>query len=228
MHTRTRIGNLKTIMNILIADDHNLVREGLKLTLTKLPEATTFSEAATAEEVKQTLNDNASVGLIILDLHMPGANGFELLTAICNEHPDIPVVVLSAIENPQVMQRSIDRGAVGFIPKSAANDVLIRALQLVLAGGVYIPNEILNKETGNTADKTDNAGLLVTPKLTGRQLDVLHLLSNGESNKSIAKKLGLSEHTIKIHISAIFKALGVNNRTAAALAYREMSPQTQP
>ena len=217
-------------MNILIADDHDLVREGLKHTLTQLPEMSTYIEAASADEVMQALLDDVPVHLIILDLHMPGTNGLELLTKLCNEHPDIPVVALSADEDPQIIQRAIDRGAVGFIPKHATNDVLISALQLVLAGGVYIPTEIFNKhhEDKSVAYAPVNY-LQRAPKLTERQMDVLHLLSNGESNKAIARKLGLSEHTIKIHISAIFKALGVNNRTAAALAYREigLQPQTQ-
>ena len=217
-------------MNILIADDHELVREGLKHTLTQLPELASFIEAASADEVMQALLDDVTVHLIILDLHMPGTNGLELLTTLCNEHPDIPVVALSADEDPQIIQRTIDRGAVGFIPKHASNDVLISALQLVLAGGVYIPTEIFNKHNEDTPVAYAKANYLQrAPKLTERQMDVLHLLSNGESNKAIARKLGLSEHTIKIHISAIFKALGVNNRTAAALAYREigLQPQTQ-
>jgi DNA-binding NarL/FixJ family response regulator len=214
-------------LNILIADDHDLVREGLKHTLGGLPNTTSFIEAGSADEVRQALVDLPPVSLVILDLHMPGANGLELLTTICNEYPDIPVVILSAVEEPQVMQRTIDRGAAGFIPKSAANEVLVSALQLVLAGGVYIPNEILNRKNVDTESAYGTAGnMLESPKLTDRQMDVLHLLSNGESNKVIARKLGISEHTIKIHISAIFKALGVNNRTAAAIAYRDMGSQT--
>ena len=215
-------------MNILIADDHDLVREGLKHTLTQLPEMVTFIEAASADQVMQALQDDLPVHLIILDLYMPGTNELELLTTLCNEHPDIPVVALSASEDPQLIQRTIDRGAAGFIPKHASNEVLISALQLVLAGGVYIPTEILNKHDENTPPAYAPANYLQpAPKLTERQMDVLHLLSNGESNKAIARKLGLSEHTIKIHLSAIFKALGVNNRTAAALAYREISMQQQ-
>jgi len=215
-------------MNILIADDHDLVREGLKHTLTQLPGMVTFIEAASADEVMRALLNDQPVHLIILDLHMPGTNGLELLTTLCNEHPDIPVVALSAIEDPQIIQRTIDRGAVGFIPKHVSNEVLISALQLVLAGGVYIPTEIFNKHSYDTSAANAPANYLQRPhKLTERQMDVLHLLSNGESNKAIARKLGLSEHTIKIHISAIFKALGVNNRTAAALAYQKIGFRTQ-
>lgn len=212
-------------LNILIADDHDLVREGLKLTLGKLPEPVSFMEAGSADEVMQALADCPTINFIILDLHMPGANELELLATLCNEHPDIPVVILSAVEEPKVMQRTIDRGAAGFIPKSAANEVLVSALRLVLAGGVYIPTEILNRpavDTGSGPGRNTS----VEATLTHRQIDVLDLLSNGESNKTIARKLGLSEHTVKIHITAIFRALGVNNRTEAALAYRALGSQT--
>lgn len=138
------------------------------------------------------------------------------------------MVVLSAVEEQQIIQRTIDRGAVGFIPKHASNKVLVSALQLVLAGDVYIPTEILNKHNDGTPAAPAPANYLQRPpKLTERQIDVLYLLSNGESNKVIAGKLGLSEEAIKIHISAIFKVLGVNKRTAAALAYREIGLQTQ-
>lgn len=209
-------------LNILIADDHDLVREGLKLALARLPEKVACLEAGSADAVLRELADSPSVSLVILDLHMPGSNGMELLTKICTRHPEIPVVILSADEDPQVMQRTIDRGAAGFIPKSAANEVLISAVQLVLSGGTYIPTEILNRKVAATPPGSGTLRNPVAPlELTGRQLDVLDLLSHGESNKAIARKLGLSEHTVKIHISAIFKALGVSNRTEAALAYQE-------
>ena len=207
-------------LNLLIADDHDLVREGLKHTLASLPEQAVFLEAGSAGAVLDVLAKSPSVDLVILDLHMPGSNGMELLTTICNRHPDTPVVILSANEDPLVMQRTIDRGAAGFIPKSAANEVLVSALQLVLAGGTYIPTEILGGKTSDTGTVIMR-NHAAPAELTERQIDVLDLLSRGESNKAIARELGLSEHTIKIHISAIFKALGVNNRTEAALAYRE-------
>ena len=115
-------------LNLLIADDHDLVREGLKHTLASLPEQAVFLEAGSAGAVLDVLAESPSVGLVILDLHMPGSNGMELLTTICNRYPDTPVVILSANEDPLVMQRTIDRGAAGFIPKSAANEVLVSAL----------------------------------------------------------------------------------------------------
>jgi DNA-binding NarL/FixJ family response regulator len=218
---------MKNNLNILIADDHDLVREGLKLTLDKLPEPASFMEAGSADEVRQALADCPTIDLIILDLHMPGANGLDLLTTICNDQPDIPVVVLSAVEEPHVMQRAIDRGAAGFIPKSSANSLLVSAFQLVLAGGVFIPTEMLGRNAVDTVTRSESThNMFAPPELTHRQIDVLGLLSKGASNKAIARKLGLSEHTVKIHITAIFRSLGVNNRTEAALAYRALSSQT--
>ena len=212
------------MLKILLADDHDLVREGLKITLAELPGPVTPLEAACATEVMQALTSHPDTRLIILDLHMPGATDLELLTDLCDAYPAIPVVVLSAEENPRVMQRAIDRGAAGFIPKSSANSVLVSALQLVLSGGVYIPSDILNNESAS-ATATGNSGPAGHARgpinLTERQTDVLALLADGHSNKMIAKQLGLSEHTIKIHITAILRTLGVSNRTEAAIVCRE-------
>ncbi|MDH5515961.1 MAG: response regulator transcription factor [Gammaproteobacteria bacterium] len=208
-------------LKILLADDHDLVREGLKITLAELPGPVTPLEAASATEVMQALASHPDTQLIILDLHMPGATDLELLTDLCDAYPAIPVVVLSAEENPRVMQRAIDRGAAGFIPKSSANSVLVSALQLVLSGGVYIPSDILNNEPAS-ATANGNTGHARGPfNLTERQTDVLELVAGGHSNKTIAKQLGLSEHTIKIHITAILRTLGVSNRTEAAIVCRE-------
>lgn len=218
-------------LKILIADDHELVREGLKLTLQELPAVQSVMEAADADEVRRVLARHPDVDLVILDLHMPGSSRMELLESVCRSHPEIPVVVLSASESPRIMQRAIDHGAAGFIPKSAANNVLIGALQLVLSGGMYIPSEMIGEPIEKASASQGNAGNTavtarrstpVRPILTDRQTDVLELLSGGASNKAIAKQLGLSEHTVKIHLSAIFKALGVSNRTEAAIVCREL------
>ena len=176
------------------------------------------------------MEDHADISLIILDLQMPGVNDLGLLQSLCNAHPDIPVVVLSGTENPRTMQRAIEHGAAGYIPKSSANNVLISALQLVLAGGVYIPTEVLSgttdemkspvPETGKGV-ASEMQGQLARDMFTGRQKDVLELLAAGHSNKVIAKELGVSEHTVKIHLSAIFRIMGVHNRTEAAIACRE-------
>jgi DNA-binding NarL/FixJ family response regulator len=218
-------------LKILVADDHSLVRQGLKLELLEMSAAATILEATDAETVRQVLSMHPDIDLVILDLHMPGANELELLSSLCNKYPDIPVVILSAVESPRVMQRTIDRGAAGFIPKSVANEVLISALQLTLSGGVYIPSQMIGETPHNSYTDQSFSGettsisrrsTSVRPVFTDRQNDVLQLLSDGNSNKAIARKLGLSEHTIKIHLTAIFKTLGVSNRTEAAIACREL------
>jgi two-component system nitrate/nitrite response regulator NarL len=209
-------------LSILIADDHSLVREGLKLALADLPAACEIVEAASAQEVLDTMSSTSKVDLIVLDLHMPGVNDLDLLKTLCNSYPDVPLVVVSADENPRTMQRVVEHGAVGFIPKSAAHNVLAGALQLVMSGGVYIPTQLLDRP----ATSALAAGMAATgnPRdvLTGRQMDVLELVAEGQPNKEIARRLGLSEHTVKIHLSAIFKTLGVSNRTEAAIACREL------
>jgi DNA-binding NarL/FixJ family response regulator len=221
---------LEDSLKILIADDHSLVRDGLRIALTGLPVPPEIVEAADANEVRRAMADHPAIDLVILDLHMPGANELELLKSLCNAHPDIPVVVLSATENRHTMQRAIEHGAAGFIPKSCANSVLLSALQLVLSGAVYIPSEIFahaaNDETdairGSDDDGTGEWSKTITrDAFTGRQIDVLKLLASGHSNKVIARELCVSEHTVKIHLSAIFRILGVSNRTEAAIACRE-------
>ena len=217
-------------LTILIADDHSLVRDGLRFALTELPVQAEVIEASNAADVRQAIIDHPAINLVILDLHMPGANDLELLKSICNTYPDIPVVVLSAHEDQRTMQRAIEHGAAGFIPKSGANSVLLSALQLVLSGGVYIPSAILTgtspQDAGAPPDIGSNGGqanrAVAHGAFTGRQLDVLELLAAGHSNKVIARELGVSEHTVKIHLTAIFRTLGVHNRTEAAIACREM------
>lgn len=222
---------MKDCLKILIADDHCLVREGLKIALTGLPTRPVPIEAATAAEVQQAVLAHPDIDLIVLDLQMPDVSGLELLSELCNGRPDIPVVVVSASEDCRIMQRAIEHGAAGFIPKSVANGVLVSALQLVLSGGVYIPSEMFGGNELNSA--LDNGqgytGIMHGPGIpvsrdtfTVRQLDVLELMAGGHSNKSIANELGLSEHTIKIHISAILRILDVSNRTEAAIACRKL------
>ncbi len=218
-------------LKILIADDHSLVREGLRITLAGLPTKADVVEATNADEVRQAMTDHPTMNLVILDLQMPGANELELLKSLCNTHPDIPVVVLSATEDGRTMQRAIEHGAAGFIPKSGTNSVLLSALQLVLSGGVYIPAEMLagaaheqaaaKQETGGS-ETGQTQKSLTREMFTRRQIDVLELVAVGHSNKVIAHKLDVSEHTVKIHLSTIFKTLGVSNRTEAAITYRNL------
>ena len=213
-------------MKILIADDHVLVREGMRHSLSDLAKDIEILEADDAESVLNTIGSQPDLDVAIIDLIMPGANGFELLNKICEKFPDVPVVLMSASEDPDHMRKVIDYGASGYIPKSASRDVMLSAVKLVLSGGVYIPPAMLQPpgEGAGTAMGL-NSELLggvkpktaLPPELTSRQLDVLLMLGQGKSNKEIARDLGLSENTVKIHVTAILKILNVSNRTQAGI-----------
>lgn len=209
---------LQKPLSILVADDHGLVRDGLRIVLADLPGLHAIHEAGCADEVLAQLAACPDISLVILDLQMPGVRDLDLLTGLCNDHPDLPVVVLSASDDRRTIHRAIENGAAGFIPKHSARNVLLNALRLVLAGGVYIPTEMLTEDVVDVG----YPGPVPGEGFTSRQQDVIRLLVDGHTNKSIARELGLSEHTVKIHLSAIFKALGVTNRTEAALACREL------
>ena len=212
-------------MKILIADDHVLVREGMRHSLSDLAANIEILEAEDADSVLSTISSQPDLDVAIIDLIMPGANGFELLNKICEKFPDVPVVLMSASEDPDHMRKVIDYGASGYIPKSASRDVMLSAVKLVLSGGVYIPPAMLqpagtdgnamglgSELFGGSKPKT-----ALPPELTNRQLDVLLMLGQGKSNKEIARDLGLSENTVKIHVTAILKILNVSNRTQAGI-----------
>jgi DNA-binding NarL/FixJ family response regulator len=217
-------------VRILLADDHALVREGLALTLGALMPDTDFIEAQSADEVRAAMTKGTAFDLILLDLFMPGTDNFSLLTDLCQKDPDLPVVVLSGSTDPTHMRKALDLGASGYIPKSSTGEVMLSALRLVLAGGIYVPPDMLRLPSEaaprEAASKTRQAMAAddqaeIRLQLTGRQLDVLACLAEGKSNKQIARDLDLSENTVKIHVAAILRALNVNNRTQAAMAARE-------
>jgi len=180
-------------------------------------------EAQSARQADELIGSNPDISLVLLDLGLPDRNGFEMLASLRQNHPAIAVVVLSALNDRDNVRRSLDAGAQGFIPKTSAREILLGALRLVLAGGVYIPPEILRgapePRAASPAATADRAGQ--TPSdlgLTERQLDVLALMMQGKSNKLICRHLNLAEPTVKNHVSSILKALNVNNRTEAVLA----------
>lgn len=206
-------------MKVLIADDHTLLRAGLATTIAHLDPGARTYEAADAAEVLATIGAHPDIDLILLDLYMPGANGFALLSKVCGGPCAAPVVVFSGSEEPAHMRQALDCGAAGFITKSTAREVVLSALRLVLAGGMYVPRELL---------QTPAAGELRAPmegwtdKLTPRQQEVLRLLGQGRSNKQIARTLDLSENTVKIHVAGILRAAGAANRTEAVMQAREL------
>ena len=205
-------------MKILLVDDHSLFRAGLGHVLRQLDERVEIVEAESSKQALKAIEAEYDFTLALLDLHMPGDDGFAALAAISRESPTLPIVVLSASESRADMRRALDSGALGFIPKSTAVPVMLNALRLVLAGGMYIPPDLLRTHDEPAATKPAQSVI----ELTSRQLDVLNLVLEGKTNKAIATELKLSEATVKAHISAVFKTLHVSNRTQVALAVERL------
>jgi DNA-binding NarL/FixJ family response regulator len=209
-------------MNVLIADDHLLFRDGLRRLLHQLSDDLTFFEASTFDEVRTLCDGRTAFDLLLIDLGMPGWGGFSDLADIRQRMPKALMVVVSASEQRSDLMAALEAGAAGYIPKSSSAKVLLGALQLVLAGGVYLPAQAIrgNIDPSGEPENADLAGGLPTgsgDQLTPRQREVLALLRDGKSNKQIAIALGLTEGTVKVHVTAILRLLGVRNRTQAAL-----------
>jgi len=207
-------------MNVLLIDDHALFREGLKFLLRSLDAALEVDEASDCAKALEHAATR-SYDLVLLDLKMPGVAGLEALAALREAVPGAPLVVLSGEDNPGVVRAAIERGAMGFIPKSSTPEVLIQALKLVLARGVYLPPAVL--DAAGPASAPVSAASQATagqtlPGLTPRQMDVLRCVIQGKPNKIIARELEVSEGTVKAHLSSVLHALGTRNRTEAVYA----------
>ena len=215
-------------MKILVVDDHPLIREALRQVLQALDPQLDLIEAQSCDEALEMTERHPDIALILLDLTLPGADGYEALRHLREDYPDIPVVVLSAADQPEAVTRAIDGGAMGFIPKTSSSQLLLNALRLVLSGAIYLPLEVLRKEH-DIGPATPRAP--ATPSelrdpaeigLTARQAQVLALLVQGKPNKLICRALNLAEGTVKIHVTAILKTLGVMNRTQAVIAVSKL------
>jgi DNA-binding NarL/FixJ family response regulator len=202
-------------MKLLIVDDHAVLREGLAALLQQIGADTTVVQAGDAKEAITLLGAHPDLDIVVLDLMMPGMKGMDALSEFGRARPDLPVIVLSSSEDPQNVRKALAAGALGYVPKSASQRVLISAIQLVMQGELYVPPLVLEgtRLSASTANRPEQV-------LTARQVEILKFLSEGAPNKSIAKVLGLSEKTVKAHITAIFKTLNVENRTQAAVAGR--------
>lgn len=192
-----------------------MFRQGITLLLSDFDESLHFSEAGTCEQALALLNEN-SADLILLDLKMPGTEGLTALLQIRAEHPDIPLAVLSGSEEPATIRDAIDAGASGFVPKSSNSEVLVAALKLILAGGVYLPPAALEMidESHRLSSNSQN----LSSPLSARQTDVLLKAIQGKPNKIIAREMSIAEGTVKAHLSVAFRTLGVHNRTEAVFA----------
>ena len=215
---------------LVIADDHPLFRGALREAVSGLFARADIAEAGTFDEVSKMLERTAEVDLILLDLAMPGVRGFSGLMYLRAQYPSVPVVVVSANDEPAVIRRCMDFGASGFIPKTLGVEVMRDAIAIVLKGGVWTPPDI---DLTAAAD-AETAALLVRrlASLTPQQVRVLMMLSEGLLNKQIAYELGVSEATVKAHVSAILQKLGVESRTQAVIAAAKIEvgqwPQAAP
>jgi DNA-binding NarL/FixJ family response regulator len=230
-------------MKVLLVDDHPLILSALQGVIQGLGDDVTVVGADSAKAARAALAEDAAFDLVLLDLQLGDADGFDLLSELRAQHPALPVVVVSASDRASDVIRAIDLGAMGFVPKRSSNDQLFEALRLVMSGGIYVPSMTLGSEPpspprgGDTvpdvmrrtvAEQAEAAGVQGVPSLeslglTPRQTDVLALLLRGQPNKLIARELNVSVETVKDHVAAVLRALGVSSRTQAVLAVSQMT-----
>jgi len=232
-------------MKVLLIDDHPLILQALQTVIQSMGNDTTVVGAGSARAARESLKADADFDLVLLDLHLGDADGFEVLVEFRQAYPALPVVVVSASDRHSDVIKAIDLGAMGFVPKRASNDALFEALNMVMSGGIYIPPMTLGSEPeplkseGDTVpsvlrvvrEQAQGAPYQAAPLplaeigLTPRQTDVLALLLKGLPNKLIARELNLSVETVKDHVAAVLRALNVSSRTQAVLAVSQMSSQ---
>ena len=216
-------------MKILIADDHRLIIDAVADKLSELEPGIEFVAAVNASELLERVSEPLDLALV--DLSMPGADGLSHIQQVRQRCPELPIIVLSGQEDPAVMRDVLDCGAQGYIPKAYSPAVMVSAVRLVMAGGVYVPPMLLSMTGRGARPGADPPrqpaqaarGGALGDLLTERQVDVLRLLSQGQPNKVIGRSLGISEGTVKIHLAAIFRALNARNRTEAVMKARALA-----
>jgi len=204
------------VSDVLIADDHPLFRDALqRAVLAALPDATVHT-ADSVPALFALIETMPEADLLLMDLHMPGARGYSALAHIRGQYPGLPTIVVSGHEEAQVARRALAHGASAYIPKSAAVDDIVEAVRAVLDGDVWLPHQLMGGTVELKADEADVAARVAS--LTPQQFRVLNMIAEGLLNKQIAYDLGVSEATVKAHMTAIMRKLGVSNRTQVALA----------
>ncbi len=199
----------------VIADDHPLFRGALREAVSGLFERMDIAEAGSFDEVANLLEKGGEVDVVLLDLTMPGARGFSGLMYLRAQYPSVPVIIVSANDDPTAIRRCMQFGASGFIPKTLGTEAMRLAISRILKGGVWTPPDV-DLKAGADAETTELITRMAT--LTPQQVRVLMMLSEGLLNKQIAYQLGVSEATVKAHVSAILQKLGVESRTQAVIA----------
>lgn len=214
---------MQLAQKIIIADDHPLFRAALKQAVTQAVPGVEIVEADSLEAVQAAVDNHSDADLVLLDLHMPGTNGFTGLVFLRGQNPGIPVVVVSGSEDASVMKRALDYGASGFIPKSSPLEVIAEAIGAVLEGEEWLPEEVADSLHDVTEEDQQFAANLAS--LTPQQFRVLTMLTEGLLNKQIAYELNVSEATIKAHVTAILRKLGVHSRTQAVIAAQRLGAE---
>jgi two-component system nitrate/nitrite response regulator NarL len=209
-----------TTMKILIVDDHPVVRDGISALLLQDASDTVVLQAGSGTEALMLVKKHADIDVVLLDLMLPDMGDLQAMTEFAETRPELPVVMLSSSEDPRDARSAFAHGALGYVPKSSSRYALLSAIKLALNGELYVPALVLDTDAdarATAAEPQEEGGKL----LTQRQIEVLRLIDDGCPNKKIATGLGLSEKTVKAHITAIFKVLKVVNRTQAAAAGRK-------
>ncbi len=221
-------------MRILLVEDHTLFREALLHVLRRFDSTAVVIEASTAREALRLVAHYHDLDLILLDLAMPGSSGLTALPELHALRPAVPLVILSASEEPTAVRQALEAGAMGYIPKSSSSHEMIAALNLVLVGEVYVPPALLAAlealETSSVQGATPATEERVVDGLTLRQVEALRLMGQGLSNKGICRRLNLAEGTVKLHVTAILRTLNTCNRTQAVIeaARRGLIPAADP
>lgn len=211
---------MQLAQKIIIADDHPLFRTAMQQAVKQLVPDVTIEQAESLPELQQVVEQHKDADLILLDLQMPGAHGYSGLVFLRSHYPEIPVIVVSACEDPAIMCQAIDHEASGYIPKSSPLDHIAKAIELVLQGDIYLPDVARRHQHQPNQSALDLAERLAS--LTPQQFRVLTMMSEGMLNKQIAYDLDVSEATIKAHVTAIFRKLGVRTRTQAVIAVQSL------
>lgn len=209
-------------MKLVIADDHPLFRTAVVHALRELTPEQAPVEASSLRSLEEAVHAHADIDLVLLDLNMPGARGFSSLVFLRGERPEVPVIVISSNDHPRTIRRAQQFGAAGFVPKSAPVSRMLEAVQTVMDGDVWFPQQAAENS------EEDAALAAKLAQLTPQQVRVLMCMADGLLNKQIAYELGLAENTVKVHVTAILRKLECHSRTQAALLVRSLEPDAMP
>lgn len=210
---------------LVVVDDHPLFREALSGSIRSRLEHCEVLEAASFEQLQKTLVDQPDVDLVLLDLHLPGSHGLSGLAWLRGHYPALPVILISGHDDPDVIRRALADGAAGFLSKSSESEIIIEAIGRVMLGETWIPEGMITARASDNPDETELARRV--GELTPQQYRILLMLGQGLLNKQIAWELDITEATVKAHMTAIMRKLGVNNRTQAVTLFNRLSVARQ-